>query len=162
MGRFSESYLGRLREVIGNRLVLMPGCRIVIENTVGQVLLEQRSDFRVWGLPGGAPDPGESIESAMIREVAEETGLQVKDVHPFGYASDPAHETWTYPNGHQCQYFTLMFYTRSFSGELAALDGEALQLGWFALDALPEMLPNMRRAVEAYRRFRESGEFQMI
>jgi ADP-ribose pyrophosphatase YjhB (NUDIX family) len=162
MGTFSESYLGRLREVIGSRLVLMPGCRIVIENRAGELLLEQRSDFGVWGLAGGVPEPGESIETAIIREVAEETGLRVRDVRPFGYASDPAHETWTYPNGHQCQYFSLMFYTHAFSGELAALDGESLQLGWFAPDRLPEMLPNMRRAVEAYMRFRASGEFQMI
>jgi hypothetical protein len=55
-----------------------------------------------------------------------------------------------------------MFHTRAFSGELAALDGESLQLGWFAPDDLPQMLPNMRRSVEAFVRFKVSGEFQMI
>ena len=131
MAKFSESYLGQLREVIGNRLVLMPGCRIVIEGGAGQILLQQRADFGLWGLPGGSAEPGESIESVITREVAEETGLQVSNVRPFGYASNPAYETWTYPNGHQCQFFSLMFHTQAFSGELAALDGESLQLGWF-------------------------------
>jgi 8-oxo-dGTP pyrophosphatase MutT (NUDIX family) len=93
MAKFSESYLGQLREVIGNRLVLMPGCRIVIEGGAGQILLQQRADFGLWGLPGGSAELGESIESVITREVAEETGLQVSDVRPFGYASNPAYET---------------------------------------------------------------------
>jgi len=159
---FQDSYLGKLREIIGDRLVLMPGCRIVIENPHGQVLLQQRSDFGRWGLPGGSAEPGESISTVIIREVKEETGLTVRAVRPFGYASDPEFETWTYPNGHQCQFFSLMVFTRTFEGDLAALDGESLRLDWFAPDTLPDMLPNMRRAIEAYRRFRETGEFQMI
>ena len=45
-----------------------------------EVLLVQRRDLPVWVLPGGGLDPGETPEEGVIREVEEETGLQVKIV----------------------------------------------------------------------------------
>jgi ADP-ribose pyrophosphatase YjhB (NUDIX family) len=48
----------------------------VIED--GRVLLTQREDFPVWCLPGGGVDPGESLAQAAVREVREETGLEVE------------------------------------------------------------------------------------
>ncbi len=48
------------------------------------VLLAIRSDLRGWELPGGTPDPGEPLESALCREVMEETGLVVEVVRHVG------------------------------------------------------------------------------
>jgi len=42
---FADSYLGQLRELIGNRLVLMPGARVVIERDDGRILLQKRTDI---------------------------------------------------------------------------------------------------------------------
>ena len=162
MGGFADSYLGRLRALVGSRLLLVPGARIVVENEAGEILLQQRSDFGLWGVPGGVPDEGEDLTAAVVRETFEETGLTVADPTPFGFASDPAHEVWTYPNGDQCHYFTLMYAARRYSGELRATDGESLALGWFRLDALPPLLPVMGRTLTAYGRYRETGAFQMI
>ncbi|HEY8567313.1 MAG TPA: NUDIX domain-containing protein [Beijerinckiaceae bacterium] len=162
MHGFAESYLGRLRGIVGSRLLLVPGARIVIENAAGEVLLQQRSDFRLWGVPGGVPDEGEDLTAAVLRETLEETGLTVEDATPFGFASDPAHEVWTYPNGDRCHYFTLMYTARRYHGSLRALDGESLALGWFRLDALPPLLPVMERTLGAYERYRETGAFQMM
>ncbi|QFU16030.1 NUDIX domain-containing protein [Microvirga thermotolerans] len=159
---FHESYLGRLRGVVGDRLLLMPGSRIVIEGEGGRVLLQRRSDFGVWGIPGGVPEEGEGIVDAIVRETREETGLTVLDPRPFGYACHPDFETIRYPNGHVCQYFSLMFCATSFEGALGGSDGESLELAWFAPESLPSMLPNMRRSVEAYVRFKTTGAFQMI
>jgi 8-oxo-dGTP pyrophosphatase MutT (NUDIX family) len=162
MGGFSESYLGRLRAIVGDRLLLVPGARIVIEDGEGRILLQQRSDFGVWGLPGGNAEEGENLESVVVREALEETGLIVSDVKPFGFGCDPTHETITFPNGDRCQFFVLMFYTRSFVGKATVSDDESAALTWFDLDKLPLLLPNMACSLEAYQRFKTSGEFQMI
>ncbi|MBN9233796.1 MULTISPECIES: NUDIX domain-containing protein [Phyllobacteriaceae] len=159
---FADSYLGRLRKLIGHRLVLVPGARIVIERDDGFILLHKRTDFDAWGLPGGSAEEGEDIETIIMREVAEETGLVVRDVKPFAFGSNPRYESFEFPNGDRTQFFVLIFYTRSFTGEAAAMDDESSAVGWFAPGALPEMLPNMARSAEAYVRFKKTGEFQMI
>ncbi|MEI9428125.1 NUDIX domain-containing protein [Mesorhizobium sp. Cs1299R1N3] len=91
---FADSYLGQLRALIGDRLVLMPGARIVIERADGSILLQKRTDFGLWGLPGGNAEEGEGLETLVIREVLEETGLVVSDVEPFGFGCDPNYETF--------------------------------------------------------------------
>lgn len=159
---FAESYLGRLRQLVGTRLVLVPGARIVIERDDGRILLHKRTDFNIWALPGGNAEEGESIETLIVREVTEETGLTVRNVKPFAFASDPHHETFEFPNGDRTQFFALVFYTRSFTGQAAVMDDESSAVGWFAPHALPDVLPNMARSIEAYVRFTETGEFQMI
>lgn len=159
---FAESYVGRLRSVVGPGLLLLPGARIVIERPDGLILLQHRSDFQLWGLPGGGPEEGETIGEVIRREVLEETGLLVENPKPFGYACDPATETIRFPNGHQCQYFSLLFHADAFRGTLAIGDGESLALDWFDPARLPDMLPNMRRSVEAFLRFKATGAFQMI
>ncbi|GAG03543.1 unnamed protein product, partial [marine sediment metagenome] len=42
-----------------------------------EVVLCGRTEEGIWGLPKGAPNPGESLEETAVREVNEETGLQV-------------------------------------------------------------------------------------
>lgn len=159
---FADSYLGKLRALIGNRLVLMPGARIVIERADGCILLQKRTDFGLWGLPGGTAEEGEGLEAVVIRETVEETGLIVSDIQPFGFGCDPHYETFLFPNGDRAQFFALIFYTRSFEGEPAVTDDESSAVGWFAVDGLPEMLPNMARSIDAYLRFKMTGKFQMI
>ena len=162
MAGFAESYLGRLRQVVGDRLILMPGARVVVEDSGGRILLQHRSDFNIWGVPAGAPEEGEALTASVLRELKEETGLEAAEATPFGFASDPAFETITYPNGHRCQDFSLLYAVRNFQGRAIVADDESHAVAWFAPDALPQMLPNMRRTVEAYLRFRQSGAFQII
>lgn len=159
---FADSWLGQLRQVIGSQIVLMPGTRIVIENADGKILLDHRADFRIWALPGGAAEVGESMEETIIREVAEECGVVLHAVTPFGFASDPSSETTTFPNGDVTQNFSLMFTTRAFSGEPRPLDGESIGYQWCDPRALPEMVPNHRRSVQAWLAWKETGTFQLI
>jgi 8-oxo-dGTP pyrophosphatase MutT (NUDIX family) len=53
------------------------GATAVIPDAQGRVLLDRRADDGCWGLPGGWLGPGESPEQGVVREVAEETGLDV-------------------------------------------------------------------------------------
>jgi 8-oxo-dGTP pyrophosphatase MutT (NUDIX family) len=159
---FEHSYLGQLRARLGSRLLLVPGARIIIENGEGRILLQHRRDFGIWGLPAGGAEPGESLRQAIIREVREETGLELEEVRAIGFSDDPQHETRTYPNGDQCQFFSMLFHSASYRGEPRICDHESLALEWFATDALPQMLPNMARSVESFVRYRRTREFQLI
>lgn len=49
-----------------------------------EVVLCGRDHDAVWGLPKGTPEEGESFETAAVREVSEETGLQVTIQQPLG------------------------------------------------------------------------------
>jgi ADP-ribose pyrophosphatase YjhB (NUDIX family) len=162
MTDFAASYLGRLRALVGPRLLLVPGMRIIVEDERGRILLQLRSDNRAWGLPGGVPDEGESAEDAVRRETLEETGIAVADPKPFGFASDPAHEVWTYPNGDRCHYFTLLYYGAGRGDPRRDVEGESLAVYWFDPDALPPLMPVMERTLDAFRRFRAGGGFQLI
>ncbi|CAO4149027.1 NUDIX domain-containing protein [Methylorubrum aminovorans] len=162
MSDFASSYLGRLRRDVGSRLLLVPGARVVVEDAEDRILLEQRSDFRIWGLPGGVPDEREELTACAIREVFEETGLRIENPVAFGFASDPEHEVWTYPNGDQCHYFTVLYVAREFSGAIAQLSHENLEIGWFGRGQMPDLMPTMARTLEAYWRWRSTGQFELL
>ena len=49
-----------------------------------EVVLVHRISERLWALPKGTPDPGETIEQTALREVREETGLVTRIVAPVG------------------------------------------------------------------------------
>jgi 8-oxo-dGTP pyrophosphatase MutT (NUDIX family) len=160
---FGNSYLGKLRKFVGSRLILLPGARIVVHDRLGRVLLELRSDFKRWGLPGGHQEVGDSIAETAIREVFEETGLTITRPQVFGVASDPRHETMRFPNGDRTQTVSVLFHASKPRGEPKFDPRETLELGWFALDDLPaSLMPNSRRTLKAYARYRKTGKFQMI
>jgi 8-oxo-dGTP pyrophosphatase MutT (NUDIX family) len=60
----------------------VPGARplVVVQAVIlreGRVLLAVRDELRGWELPGGTPQPAESDAEALVREVREETGLEI-------------------------------------------------------------------------------------
>ena len=158
---FSESYFGKLRKKVGHDLVIVPGGRIVLEDVQGRILLQRRSDFGIWGLPAGSPEEGESASESIRREALEETGLTVIELGCFGHSSSPEHEVFTYPNGDVVHAHSLCFFSRRWEGELSTEDDETLDLRFFHPDALPEMMARHRRTIAMYRRYKETGEFQL-
>ena len=159
---FQETYLGRLRAVVGRRLLLLPTATVVVQRADGHVLLQHRKDFRKWGLPGGYPEENELLQDLIVRETAEETGILISKPRPFTFSDHPELEVHVYPNGDRATRSTLLFFSRSFSGEARAGDAETLDVGWFALNDLPTLLPNMARILDAYQDFLRSREFQLI
>lgn len=61
----------------------------IITDNEERVLLCHRRDYDLWNLPGGGVRAGESPWDALIREIKEETGLQVKPIHLTGIYSKP-------------------------------------------------------------------------
>jgi 8-oxo-dGTP pyrophosphatase MutT (NUDIX family) len=127
-------YLKKLRGFVGNDLLLMPGTAAMIRNAQGDVLLQRRSDNGQWGLLGGAIDPNESPAQAVAREVFEEAGLVVRPVRCTALIKLDT----VYPNGDHLQPTVAVFECEIIGGELKSLDGESLELRFFAPDEFPE------------------------
>ena len=126
-------------ERIGRRapLRLVVGCVLLDEQR--RVLLMQRSDNQRWALPGGGVESGESVAEALVREVAEETGLTVRPLQLVGVYSSPDIVV-RYADGHEYQMVSLTFRCTLVAGTPRPTE-EALAVQWFPLDALPDLLP---------------------
>lgn len=159
--KFSETYLGRLRQTVGSQLLMVAGGRAVLENAHGQLLLHKRTDFNVWAFPGGGAEEGESAEDCIVREVFEETGLKIKNYEAIGFASHPKYETVVYPNGDATQNFCLILYATQWDGALSDADSETSELRFFDLSELPQLPENERRTVEKYLEWKQTGKFQL-
>src|SRR5437899_10479150 len=97
-------------------MVIRPGVSAIIHTGEG-LLLQRRSDNRLWGLPGGGVEPGESVTQALVREVREETGLEVVRLRLIGDYSSPEHRpTVPYPDGNVIHYISSSFECRVVAG----------------------------------------------
>lgn len=108
---------------------LSPAVIVAIERD-GRLLLARNARTRsaFFSVLAGFVEVGESLEDTVVREVAEEAGIAVRDVRYFG--SQP----WPLTNS-----LMVGFTARWASGELVAAPDELLDAGWFAADALPPL-----------------------
>jgi len=103
------------------RIVLVSAVALV--DADGRVLLAQRPAGKplsgLWEFPGGKVNPGETPETALIRELAEELGIDVAAscLAPFTFAS------YTYPDFH---LLMPLYICRKWSGIPAAREGQRL------------------------------------
>jgi 8-oxo-dGTP diphosphatase len=100
----------------------------------GQILLIQRKNdpFKGrWALPGGFVEHNETVEEAVIREIAEETSLRTSIKGLFGVYSDPKRD----PRGHTV---SVVFVLKQIGGRLKAGD-DASNGQFFPLDKLPRL-----------------------
>jgi ADP-ribose pyrophosphatase YjhB (NUDIX family) len=99
----------------------------VVVNDQGELLLQKRTDNELWGLPGGAMNIGESIGQAVVREVKEETNLDVEPTGIVGIYSDPGHII-AYADGEVRQEFSICFTARIVGGLAAVGDQESTEV----------------------------------
>ncbi|MFJ4688731.1 NUDIX hydrolase [Streptomyces sp. NPDC088789] len=132
----TPDFITTLRESAGHQLLWLPGVTAVVFDDEGRVLLNRRSDTRRWSLIGGIPDPGEQPAACAVREVEEETAIRcVPERVVLVQALSPV----TYENSDVCQYMDITFRCRALGGEARVNDDESLDVGWFAVDALPDL-----------------------
>ncbi|MFB9357718.1 NUDIX hydrolase [Actinoplanes nipponensis] len=129
-------YLHSLREVVGHRLLLLPGVTAVVLDDAGRLLLGQRSDNGTWALIAGSMDPGEQPAETVVREVYEETAVHVVPERITSVLTQPPN---TYPNGDRTEFVDITFRCRAVGGEARVNDDESLAVGWFAPDDLPPL-----------------------
>jgi 8-oxo-dGTP diphosphatase len=88
-----------------------------------------------WALPGGRMDPGENIEQTIVREVKEETGLDVEIVCKVGeYVEKGVKDDVEY------EYYPTCFVVKPVGGEIKKQDSEIQEIKFFSLTALPQPL----------------------
>ncbi|MHB0998610.1 MAG: NUDIX hydrolase [Armatimonadota bacterium] len=132
------SYIKELRQIIGSKPIIAVGATIIVRNDYGELLLNCRTDTDNWGIPGGAMEPGESIEDTARRELAEETGLHAKELKLLDVLSGPEF-FFTYPNGDQIHCVIILYEALNVTGDLEICDNESTQLAYFPLNNLPEL-----------------------
>ncbi|MGV9882094.1 NUDIX domain-containing protein [Streptomyces sp. NPDC003006] len=157
------SYIWSLRQLVGSRPLLVPGVQVLLLDDAGRVLFQQRADSGVWELPAGACEEGGDFADAAVRELAEETGLEVDraDLVAFGSISDPKVHTVTYPNGDVTHCFALCFMATRWTGTLSPGADEVLQAEFRHPGDAPHPLhPPTGVALDMLDAFRSTGRFQ--
>src|ERR1700722_6435906 len=106
----------------------------IVGNDRNEMLLIQRGDSGVWLYPTGWADIGYSATEVVVKEVAEETGIEVEPVRLVAVFDGLRLGARGLP------FSSLVFHCRPVGGELPPPPLEARDVGWFAEDALPEPL----------------------
>ncbi len=133
-------------------VLLQDGAAAAIVNENGEILLQSRADRDMWGIPGGCQEVGERFEDVVIREVKEETNLDVleDDLELIKLVSGMSRLN-SYPNGDVVVNNTAFYLVKKYSGELK-WDSESKEMKFFSLDNLPENLhdPDL---IEEYKKY---------
>jgi ADP-ribose pyrophosphatase YjhB (NUDIX family) len=97
---------------------IVPSITAIVPNHRGELLLVHKTDNDLWALPGGAMEIGESMADTVVREVKEETGIDVEVTGVVGIYTNPNH-VMAYDDGEVRQQCSICFTTRMLGGKLA-------------------------------------------
>lgn len=128
-------FILELREKIGHASLWLVGATAVVLDG-DRILLIRRSDTGEWAPITGIIDPGEEPAVTLMREALEEANVEIE--------VERMSSTWVIPpvryaNGDRAQYLDLTFRCRYVGGDPRPVDGEALEVAWYPLDAMPPM-----------------------
>ncbi len=162
---FSKKYGGYpvlFRMALDNRVSHIPfiqtGSAIIIRNENKEILLQERTDRNMWGLPGGCQELGEDLRETAIREAYEETGikLNIEDLVLINTLSGNLRKN-SYPNGDVVYNNTSLYLADVSINSLEKLkgDSETKRLEFFSLDDIPSNLMDKDLILE-YKKYLES------
>ena len=101
-------FIADLRRKIGHDLLLVPTVVVIARDRAGRLLLVHEKDWRLWSLPGGIMEPGETPANAAVREVWEEAGVLCRLTRLLGVVGGPGCETH-YENGDRLAWVVTVF-----------------------------------------------------
>jgi 8-oxo-dGTP pyrophosphatase MutT (NUDIX family) len=96
-----------------------------------EVVLVGRPRHRLWALPKGRPQQGESLEQTALREVSEETGLEVAIAIPHGRIGSISYSYALPGEGVRVQKDVHHYLMQSHGGDVSLHDDEYEQAQWF-------------------------------
>jgi ADP-ribose pyrophosphatase YjhB (NUDIX family) len=115
----------------------------VVGNEAGEILLIQRGDSGVWLYPTGWADVGYSPSEVAVKEVKEETGIDVEPQRVIAVLDGLRRGFTSVP------LYSVVFYCKAVGGTLEGHPLETRAVGWFAEDALPSPLAGADRWAKA-------------
>lgn len=133
---------------------IQTGSSVIVRNELGEILLQQRSDNGMWGLPGGCQDLGENLRTTAVRELFEETGIKVTedDLILIDTLSGEARKR-SYPNGDVVYNNSSLYLVNVNTSDIdIKIDSESIKLEFFGLENLPNKLHD-GDMIEAYINF---------
>ena len=142
---------------LGKEGKLRLGVSAIIFDGEGKFLLTKREDNGQWCLPGGAVEAGESVAEACIREVFEETGLNVRVKRLVGVYSHPD-QLVVYKDGNKAFIVAIHFEAEFIGGELG-LSNETTDFGYFTaqeMDGLQMLGRHKERVLDTIKNQREA------
>jgi 8-oxo-dGTP diphosphatase len=110
----------------------------IIPNQESKILLIKRNTppfIGYWALPGGRSEAGENVDQTVVREVKEETGLDVTIVWKVGEYHEQGVQ-----GGQEYDYYPACFLVKRVGGETKKQESEIAEIKFFSLAALPEVL----------------------
>ena len=142
------SYVQLMRSLIGHRLLLLAGSNVILSDPHQRILLQLRRDGS-WGLPGGLLEPGESLEETAVREVKEETNLDVRHLTLLGVFSGSEY-TFTLRNMDKINVITAVYWSSDWAGEMVNDPEEGQELAFFSPHELPDNMDDEYRVYIRY------------
>ena len=133
-----SEYMSQVRRKVGRQLLEVPSVSIVTRNRHGHVLLVRHSETGAWVTPGGAIEPVETPADAAVREMWEETGLDVRLTRLTGVYGGSEFVV-RYQSGDEVSYAMIVFEAEILAGEARPDEEEILEVRFFPpseLDAL--------------------------
>jgi ADP-ribose pyrophosphatase YjhB (NUDIX family) len=134
---------------------IVPAASAIVTNQEGNILLQRRSDNDLWALPGGAMEVGETIGETAVREVKEETGLDVEPEYLVGIYTNPKHVV-AFSDGEVRQQFSLCFACKLLGGVMQVSE-ESSEVGFFSPEEIEhlDMHPSIRLRLQHYLEYRK-------
>jgi ADP-ribose pyrophosphatase YjhB (NUDIX family) len=136
------------------------GTSAIIEYN-GKVLLEKRTDSNRWALIGGGLNIDESLEQGIIREIKEETALDIdeKSLYFWKIYSDPSRIA-EYPDGNIVRIITAVYLVELNSLHELVCSEESFELRYFSYDKLKKLniAKTHRHIIDDYLVYKENDE----
>lgn len=136
---------------------IKPAASVAILNSRRELLMLCRRDNEKWTMPGGTMEYGESLTDCALREVKEESGLDVKIKDIIGTYTDPNIKV-AYSDGEVRQEFTIVYYGEALNYEVVH-DDESSQFQWVPLNKIVDLplADSQKRRIEDVLYYLESG-----
>jgi len=144
-----EEWLKQVGEGVAGYVTPKIAIGAVVGNDEAKILLIRRADSGVWLYPTGWADVGYSAAEVAVKEVKEETGIDIEPIRLIAVL-DGIRLGFT-----RIPLYSLVFLCRVLGGELEAHPLETTGVGWFGEDELPQPLAGWERwAPHAFRAIR--------